>query len=64
MATVMMLFFSPYGAWILGYLNISEASFRIAGGGILFLAALDMQAGLSVHSIIDGLTAIGRIALP
>ena len=29
-------------AWILGYLNISEAAFKIAGGIVLFLVALDM----------------------
>ena len=43
-ATAIMLFFALCGAWILGYLNISEAAFRIAGGIILFLVALDMLA--------------------
>ena len=43
-ATMIMLFFAVCGAWILGYLNISEAAFRIAGGVILFLVALDMLA--------------------
>ena len=43
-ATTIMLFFALCGAWILGYLNISEAAFRIAGGIILFLVALDMLA--------------------
>ena len=42
--TAIMLFFALCGAWILGYLNISEAAFRIAGGIILFLVALDMLA--------------------
>ena len=35
--TAIMLFFALCGAWILGYLNISEAAFRIAGGIILCL---------------------------
>ena len=43
-ATMIMLFFAVCGAWILGYLNISEAAFKIAGGIILFLVALDMPA--------------------
>ena len=43
-ATAIMLFFALCGAWILGYLNISEAAFKIAGGIILFLVALDMLA--------------------
>ena len=43
-ATAIMLFFALCGAWILGYLKISEAAFRIAGGIILFLVALDMLA--------------------
>ena len=43
-ATAIMLFFALCGGWILGYLNISEAAFRIAGGIILFLVALDMLA--------------------
>lgn len=41
-ATLIMLFFALCGAWILGYLNISEAAFKIAGGIILFTVALDM----------------------
>ena len=41
-ATAIMLFFALCGTWILGYLNISEAAFKIAGGIILFLVALDM----------------------
>ena len=43
-ATAIMLFFALCGAWILGYLNITEAAFKIAGGIILFLVALDMLA--------------------
>ena len=43
-ATAIMLFFALFGGWILAYLNISEAAFRIAGGIILFLVALDMLA--------------------
>ena len=43
-ATMIMLFFAVCGAWILAYLNISEAAFKIAGGIILFLVALDMLA--------------------
>ena len=43
-ATAIMLFFALCGAWILAYLNISEAACRIAGGIILFLVALDMLA--------------------
>ena len=39
-----MLFFALCGAWILAYLNITEAAFKIAGGIILFLVALDMLA--------------------
>ena len=41
-ATMIMLFFALCGRWVLAYLNISEAAFRIAGGIILFLVALDM----------------------
>ena len=43
-ATAIMFFFALCGAWILGYLNITEAAFKIAGGIILFLVALDMLA--------------------
>ena len=43
-ATAIMLFFALCGAWILAYLNITEAAFKIAGGIILFLVALDMLA--------------------
>ena len=39
-----MMFFALCGAWILGYLTITEAAFKIAGGIILFLVALDMLA--------------------
>ena len=43
-ATAIMLFFAPCGAWIVAYLNITEATFKIVGGIILFLVALDMLA--------------------
>ena len=43
-ATAIMLFFALCGAWILAYLNITEGAFKIAGGIILFLVALDMLA--------------------
>ena len=43
-ATAIMLFFALCGAWVLSYLKISEAAFKIAGGIILFLVALDMLA--------------------
>ena len=39
-----MLFFALCGAWILAYLNITEAASKIAGGIILVLVALDMLA--------------------
>ena len=39
-----MMLFALCGAWILGCLNITEAAFKIAGGIILFLVALDMLA--------------------
>ena len=41
---MIMLLFDVCGALILGYLNISEAAFKIAGGIILFLVALDTLA--------------------
>ena len=43
-AAAIMLFFALCGAWIFAYLNITEAAFKIAGGFILFLVALDMLA--------------------
>ena len=43
-ATAIMLFFALCGAWVLAYLQISEEAFKIAGGIILFLVALDMLA--------------------
>ena len=43
-ATAIMLFFALCGAWVLSYLKISEAAFKIAGGIILFLVALEMLA--------------------
>ena len=41
-ATGIMLFFALFGARVLAYLGITEAAFKIAGGTILFLVALDM----------------------
>lgn len=43
-AAAIILFFALCGALILSYLNIREAAFKIAGGIILFLVALDMLA--------------------
>ena len=37
-----MLFFALCGAWILSYLNLTQAAFKIAGGIVLFLVALEM----------------------
>ena len=41
-ATAVLILFSIIGQFILSYLNISLESFRIAGGAILFLIALEM----------------------
>ena len=41
-ATAIMLFFALCGAWILSYLNLTQAAFKIAGGIVLFLVALEM----------------------
>ena len=41
-ATTVLILFSIIGQFILSYLNISLESFRIAGGIILFLIALEM----------------------
>lgn len=41
-ATIILIFFSVIGQFILSYLNISLESFRIAGGIILFLIAIEM----------------------
>ena len=43
-AIAIMLFFALCGTWVLSYLQISEAAFKIAVGIILFLVALDMLA--------------------
>ena len=43
-AAAIMLFFALARTWILGLSNITEAAFKIAGGIILFLVALDMLA--------------------
>ena len=41
-ATIILISFSVIGKFILSYLSISLASFRIAGGLILFIIALEM----------------------
>ena len=41
-ATIILIFFSIIGQLLLSYLNISLESFRIAGGIILFLIAIEM----------------------
>ena len=43
-ATAIMPFFALCGAWVLSDLQISETTFKIAGGIILFLVTLDMLA--------------------
>lgn len=43
-ATMIMLSFTLCGVWILAYLNISQATFKIDGGIILFLLSLVMPA--------------------
>ena len=41
-ASLIMIFFGMCGTWILHYLQISISAFKIAGGIILLLVALDM----------------------
>lgn len=41
-ASLIMLFFAFGGAWLLEAMHISLDAFRIAGGALLFLIALDM----------------------
>ena len=41
-ASLIMIFFGMCGTWILHYLQISISAFKIAGGRILLLVALDM----------------------
>ena len=41
-ATIVLILFSIIGQFILSYLNVSLESFRIAGGIILFLIAIEM----------------------
>ncbi len=41
-ATIILVLFSVIGNFLLSYLNISLAAFRIAGGMILFIIALEM----------------------
>jgi multiple antibiotic resistance protein len=43
-AGAIMLFFAVCGVWILHYLNISLTAFRLAGGIVLLLVALEMLA--------------------
>jgi len=43
-AAAIMLFFAICGAWILQYLAISFTAFKLAGGIILLLVALDIYA--------------------
>lgn len=43
-ANIIMLFFAVCGAWILNYLNIPKAAFKIAGGIILFFVVQEMVA--------------------
>ena len=42
-ATIILVLFSVIGNFLLSYLNISLAAFRIAGGMILFIIALEIQ---------------------
>ncbi len=41
-ATLIMFFFAFGGPWLLGHLGISLDAFRVAGGALLFLIALEM----------------------
>ena len=41
-ATIVLITFSFIGQFLLSYLNVSLESFRIAGGIILFLIAIEM----------------------
>lgn len=41
-ATMIMVFFALCRGWVLAYLKITEAAFRIGGGIIMFLVALEM----------------------
>ena len=41
-ATIILVLFSVIGNFLLSYLNISLAAFRIAGGMILFIIALEL----------------------
>ena len=58
-ANAIMMFFDLCGARILGYLNITEAAFKIAGGIILFLVALDMLAAKRQQRIRTEITGSG-----
>lgn len=65
-ATVVLLGFAVSGQAILGYLHISMASLRVAGGLLLLLIALDMlQGGLDTPTVEqDKDVAITPLALP
>ena len=41
-ATIILIFFSIVGNFLLSYLNISLGAFKIAGGIILFIISLEM----------------------
>ncbi len=41
-ATLILFFFAFAGPWLLGHLGISLDAFRVAGGALLFLIALEM----------------------
>ena len=48
-AAAIMLFFALCVAWILHYLAISFSAFKIAGGIILLLVAIDMLSNRRQH---------------
>jgi MarC family membrane protein len=41
-AAVLLVLFAAFGEAVLGFVGISMAAFRVAGGALLFLTALDM----------------------
>jgi len=71
-AAAIMLFFALCGAWVLHYLAISFTAFKLAGGIILLLVAIDMlsnrrqerkQQGSDVSTLDDNV-AIFPLAIP
>ena len=66
-ASLIMIFFGMCGTWILHYLQISISAFKIAGGIILLLVALDMLSSkrqqLSEDDGNDGVT-VYPLAIP